>query len=69
MIHFFFFCKFFALLVIKTLHPDWILIRIGIQPKMQDPDPDSNESEYCFLITWQCLCRTCFLSWTRMTVS
>jgi hypothetical protein len=25
-------------LVIKTLDPDWI--RIGIQPKMLDPDPD-----------------------------
>jgi hypothetical protein len=24
-------------LVIKTLHPDWI--RIGIQPKVLDPDP------------------------------
>jgi hypothetical protein len=26
-------------LVIKTLDPDWIWIRIGIQPKMIDPDP------------------------------
>ncbi len=25
--------------VIKTLIPDWIRIRIGIQPKMLDPDP------------------------------
>jgi hypothetical protein len=27
-------------LVIKALDPDWIRIRIGIQPKMLDPDPD-----------------------------
>ncbi len=26
-------------MVIKTLDPDWIRIRIGIQPKMMDPDP------------------------------
>jgi hypothetical protein len=26
-------------LVIKTLDPDWILIRIDIQPKMMVPDP------------------------------
>ncbi len=32
-------------LVIKTLEPDWIRNRIGIQPKMLDPnDPDSNET-------------------------
>jgi hypothetical protein len=34
-------------LVIKALDPDpyWILIRIGIQPKMLelDPDPDPDE--------------------------
>jgi hypothetical protein len=34
---FFFSCKFFPILVIKTLDPDWI--RIGIQLKMLDPDP------------------------------
>ena len=28
---------FFQFLVIKALDPDWI--RIGIQPKMLDPDP------------------------------
>jgi hypothetical protein len=27
-------------LVIKALDPYWIRIRIGIQPKMLDPDPD-----------------------------
>ncbi len=27
-------------MVIKALDPDWIRIRIGIQPKMLDPDPD-----------------------------
>ncbi len=31
-------------MVTKTLYPDWIWIRINIQPKMLDPDPDSNES-------------------------
>jgi hypothetical protein len=31
---------FFQFLVIKALDPDWIRIRIGIQPKMLDPDPD-----------------------------
>ena len=31
-----FFC---SLDVIITLDPDWIRIRIGIQPKMPDPDP------------------------------
>jgi hypothetical protein len=30
-------------MVIKTLDPDWIRIRIGIQPKMQDLDPNPNE--------------------------
>ncbi len=30
---------FFSLDVIITLDPDWIRIRIGIQPKMLDPDP------------------------------
>jgi hypothetical protein len=36
----------------RTLDPDWIRIRIGIQPKMlnSDLDPDSNESgsDFCF---------------------
>ncbi len=36
---FFFSCKFFRLLVIKILDPDWI--RIDNQPKMLDPDPNS----------------------------
>jgi hypothetical protein len=33
-------------LVIKTLDPDWIWIRIhvGIQPKMLDPDPDQRNT-------------------------
>ncbi len=30
---------FFKFLVINALDPDWIQIRIGIQPKMLDPDP------------------------------
>jgi hypothetical protein len=35
--------NFVQFLVIKTLDPYWILIRIwiGIQPKMLDPEPDS----------------------------
>ncbi len=31
---------FLQFLVIKALDPDWIRIRIGIQPKMLDQDPD-----------------------------
>jgi hypothetical protein len=27
-------------LVFKALDPDWIRIRIGVHPKMLDPDPD-----------------------------
>ncbi len=30
--------NFFQFMAIKTLDPDWIRIRIGIQPKMLDPD-------------------------------
>jgi len=37
---FFFSCNFFLFLVIKALYPDWIRIRIGIQPQTLDPDPD-----------------------------
>jgi hypothetical protein len=33
--------NFSQFLPIETLDPDWIRIRIGIQPKMLDPDPDS----------------------------
>jgi hypothetical protein len=32
--------NFFQFLVITTLGPVWIRNRIGIQPKMLDPDPD-----------------------------
>jgi hypothetical protein len=35
----FFQLKFFQLFVIRALEPDWIRIRIGIQPKMLDPEP------------------------------
>ncbi len=31
---------FLQFLVIKALDPDWMRIRIGIQLKMLDPDPD-----------------------------
>ncbi len=31
---------FFQFLVIKALDPDWIRIRIGVHPKMLDPDLD-----------------------------
>jgi hypothetical protein len=42
---------FFHFLVIKALDPDmdpdpyWIWIRIGIQPKMLDPDPDEMNAD------------------------
>jgi hypothetical protein len=42
---FFFNCNFFQFLVIKALDPDWIRIRIGIQPKMLDPDPDEMNAD------------------------
>ena len=29
----------------KTLNPEWIRIRIGIQPKMLDPDPDEMNAD------------------------
>jgi hypothetical protein len=34
---------FFQFLVIKALDPNWIRIRIGVHPKMLDPDPDPDE--------------------------
>jgi hypothetical protein len=42
-------------LVIKALDPDWIRIRIGIQPKMLDPDPDemNADPQPCFTLTKQ----------------
>jgi hypothetical protein len=47
-INFFFSCKFF---VIKTIDPDWIRIRIGVQPKMLDPDMGSKnpDPKHCTL--------------------
>ncbi len=33
--------NFFQFFTIKTLDPDWIQIRMGIQPQMLDLDPDS----------------------------
>jgi hypothetical protein len=43
----FFFLIFFSVnfLVIKALDPDWIRIRIGIPPKMLDPDPDEMNAD------------------------
>jgi hypothetical protein len=32
-------------LVIKALDPDWIRIRIGVYPKMLDPDPDEMNAD------------------------
>ncbi len=32
-------------MVIKALDPDWIRIRIGIHPKMLDPDPDEMNAD------------------------
>jgi hypothetical protein len=31
--------QFYHFLVLKTLDPYWMRIRIGIQPKLLDPDP------------------------------
>jgi hypothetical protein len=41
---------FFQFLVIKALDPDWI--RIGIQPKMLDPDPEemNADPQPCFYL-------------------
>ncbi len=36
---------FFQFLVIKALDPDWIRIRIGVHPKMLDPDPDEMSTD------------------------
>ena len=33
---------FFKFLVIKALDPDWIRIRIGLQPQTLDSDPKKN---------------------------
>ncbi len=45
-------CKFFTSFVIKTLDPDYIRIRIGIQPKMLGPDPDSMnpDPKHCYVL-------------------
>jgi hypothetical protein len=37
--------SFSQFLVIKALDPYWIRIRIGIQPKMLDPDPDEMNAD------------------------
>jgi len=42
---FFFSYNFFQFLVIKALDPDWIRIRIGIQPKMLELDPDKMNAD------------------------
>ncbi len=36
---------FFQFLVIKALDPDWIRIRIGLQPQTLDPDPDQMNAD------------------------
>jgi hypothetical protein len=49
-------------MVIKALDPYWIRIRIGIQPKMLDPDPDEmnadtqpwGQAEVCILTDFRC---------------
>jgi hypothetical protein len=35
----------FQFFVIKALDPDWIRIRIGVHPKMLDPDPDEMNAD------------------------
>jgi hypothetical protein len=39
---------FFQFLVIKALDPDWI--RIGIQPKILDPDEMNADPQPCFAV-------------------
>ncbi len=36
---------FFQFLVIKALDPDWIRIRIGLQPQTLDPDPEKMNTD------------------------
>ncbi len=36
---------FFQFLVIKALDPDWIRIRIGLQPQTPDPDPEKMNTD------------------------
>ena len=36
---------FFQFLVIKALDPDWIRIRIGLQPQPLDPDPEKMKTD------------------------
>ena len=44
--NFFFSAVIFSqFLVIKALDPDWIRIRIGVHPKMLDPDPDEMNAD------------------------
>ncbi len=35
-------------MVIKALDPDWIRIRIGVQPKMPDPDEMNADPQPCY---------------------
>ncbi len=37
---------FILFLVIKALDPDWIRIRIGLQPQTLDPDPEKMYTDY-----------------------
>jgi hypothetical protein len=39
---------FFQYFVISALDPDWIRIRIDIQPKMLDPDEMNADPQPCF---------------------
>jgi hypothetical protein len=38
---------FLKFLVIKALDPDWIRIRIGVHPKMLDPDEMNADLQPC----------------------
>jgi hypothetical protein len=42
---FFFSCNFFSILFIKAPDPDPYWVRIGIQPRMLDPDPDKMNAD------------------------
>jgi hypothetical protein len=48
-------------LVIEALDPDWIRTRIGVNPKILDPDPDEMNADpqpyknldfYCFVTSF-----------------
>ncbi len=46
------------------MDPDWIRIRIGVHPKMLDPDPDEmNADPQPWLTDFAALCLTDLIDW------